>query len=595
MANDRWSNEREISRVLHNADKACGPVLQYKHGVNRVYNGDGHTLFLGVTGSGKTWNGTLPLARTCIERDENLIVLDSKGDIYKQTSYLAERKGYRVIVFNFRDLLSSDHINPIQIIRDLLVSDDIKKVNLGCNMMKDLVYGLYPLNGSEQDFWQTCARNIFMGSLYALSECAPRTEANFESIHQLIIEGQERYRAGSYIKEFVRMLPESSNARKKLMDYITTANDTAAGMRSSFSTGMSFYMDSPLLLDVISSNDGITLDELDGENKTAIYIVLPDETSIFDNISAVIINMLITHFITIAHDKYGDQGEKLPRRMNIILEELGNIAYAINDLDHSMSACRSRNIRLHLVLQSLTQLDNAFGTSKAKTIIENAGVTMAFRVNNMDSLNELSRRCGERDISRNGYTSREPLVKSTELMSLKRGQALVIIEGGTKFITELPGYDKMFDNSKWEAPKKKQHSKRAKIEYFNIKSYIENPKSYPADEKSNTADFNPLLNSVNFSGKIIPISEYVEKLDKRIAELEKEEQQERLSQKNKLILKRLGDDRMKTIALIKKYEHCSIKEAFEYAEKLPFVIAFKTIEDEMQARKDFEEAGADIE
>lgn len=84
--------------------------------------------------------------------------------------------------------------------------------------------------------------------------------------------------------------------------------------------------------------------------------------------------------------------------MNFCLDELGNIGRAINNLPHLLSAGRSRNIRVELVLQSISQLDDIYGKSNATTIMSNAAVKIAFRVNHWDTLSEFSRLCGEREI-----------------------------------------------------------------------------------------------------------------------------------------------------------------------------------------------------
>ena len=118
-----------------------------------------------------------------------------------------------------------------------------------------------------------------------------------------------------------------------------------------------------------------------------------------------------------------------------------------------MSASRSRNIRIQCVLQSLSQLTDIYGPSKATTILDNANVTLAFRTNHWDTLTELSHKCGERCVTDGAHISREPLITQSQLGAMETGQALVMISGRTKFITWLPDYRDMFDFSGWKPPR----------------------------------------------------------------------------------------------------------------------------------------------
>ena len=130
----------------------------------------------------------------------------------------------------------------------------------------------------------------------------------------------------------------------------------------------------------------------------------------------------------------------------MILEELGNIGGAIDSLSHLMSAGRSRNIRCHLVLQSLSQLNSIYGPCEAATIIENTSVLIAFRTNNWDTLTELSNKCGTWELECNGKVIRDPVITQKQLAVMETGQALVWISSlNLCYITWLPHYGQLFE------------------------------------------------------------------------------------------------------------------------------------------------------
>lgn len=619
MLNERWSSEKEINKVLKPCHEgASGPVLMNKYGKNMVYDGEGHTQYIGMSGSGKSWCGTILLVRTCTEAKTSFIVADSKGEIYEHTACYAKEKGYKIKKLNFRDVLNSDCYNPLSAIYELMASKDPAKVQIALEMIDELSYILYPLSDKADPFWIESARTLFVGICYALMEYGTKEQATLESIYQFVAKGEERFGGpnNNFLKEFVSLLPDDSIAAMMLKSYTTTASETAAGIRSTFLEGISMFARSEGLMSMLG-NDDIHLNELDGETPTAIYIILPDEHPIYDKIAGCIVSQMTSHYIRIAHDKYNG---KLPRCLNVILEELGNIGQAIPNLPHLMTAARSRNIRMHIVLQSLSQLDTIYGSSKATTITSNADVTVAYRINNWETLAELSRKCGEREIECNGYRSREALITPSQLGAMQTGQALVMISGRTKFITWLPGYDKMFDCSKWKAPENKKYSSKPKPDTFKIDVYVKEEKRKKMERMMNSSSGgSSLLEAPSpFPGSTIPtgffdcrttveqdevpqfnVDELVKKIDAKIAELEAQEEEEKKEQekqikKFKVVLVDVGEQKTQTIKTVHDLTELDLRTVMEKTKNLPYVMEFNSKYKAKQAMKKLAEVGATV-
>ena len=69
MRNDRWSTAEEIKRILVPADQnsgESGATLYYEKKKNYVQISEGHTLFLGQSGTGKSCSGTVLLAKNLL-------------------------------------------------------------------------------------------------------------------------------------------------------------------------------------------------------------------------------------------------------------------------------------------------------------------------------------------------------------------------------------------------------------------------------------------------------------------------------------------------------------------------------------------------
>ena len=65
MRSERWSTNCERMKVLK--DGAAGPVLQYENGDCWSFEGEGHVMILGVSGSGKSRRGTIPMTKSFIQ------------------------------------------------------------------------------------------------------------------------------------------------------------------------------------------------------------------------------------------------------------------------------------------------------------------------------------------------------------------------------------------------------------------------------------------------------------------------------------------------------------------------------------------------
>lgn len=354
--------------------------------------------------------------------------------------------------------------------------------------------------------------------------------------------------------------------------------------------------------------DDLHINSLDGETPTAIYIILPDESPIFDSIAGVLCSQIMGHYVRLAQDKYNG---KLPRRLNVCLEELGNIGKSISSLAHLMSAGRSRNIRCQLVLQSLSQLDTLYGPSEASTIRSNADVLISFRTNHWETLNELSHKCGEREVEGNSHVSRESLITPSQLAAMKTGQALVMISGHIKFITWLPDFTEMFDCSKWKAPKRTIRKTGKQVEVFNIKEYVHEVKkkkmrelmgedqssslehpspSLPVTPRGSMTSSDPKKDKQDEESGF-DVDSLIAKIDAKIAALEAEEAAEKVAKNWEVILLAAGESKLAVIKAIREHTKMGLKQAKDIVDHLPHTFTFRSAKKAEQVVNAISDAG----
>lgn len=528
MRNERFASNEDIKFELEdqtrNKQTSGGPILFHENGRNFAYTGEAHTGYIGVSGSGKSRRGTMPLIRSFIENNENFIAVDPKGELYDKTQHYAQEEDYKIYTIDFRDVFGSTKYNPLALIADLYYSDNELDKHKACECLDELANTLYPIDDKSDPFWPESARSMFVGASYALLEQGKKAEVNIASAYNLISLSDVRgFKMQKQIDILLSSLGENSSAAMLLKSYASTCDATKSSMRSTFLEGISFFARSQGMIEMLSLDD-LQINNLDASSKIAIYIIIPDESNIYDKICGILVSQLMSHFLKQAQDKFSG---KLPIRLNVVLEELGNIGKAIPSLPHLLSAGRSRNIRVQYVLQSLSQLNDIYSNAGASTIISNTDVMVVYRTNNWETLTEFSNKCGERKITYGNSSSTEPLLTQAQLGALKTGQALVIISGRLKFVTYLPDYTTMFDCTNWQAPAPKDKSSNCNISIFDYKSLIDKKVKTPKEiyEEEHKFTFN------NHHSPTIPspeeMVELLKDLDKQIAEFEAKEKAEK--------------------------------------------------------------------
>ena len=142
MRSERWSTNAERMRLLKVG--AAGPVLQFDNGDCWSFDGEGHVMILGVSGSGKSRRGTIPMTKSFIRNRQSAVIADAKGEIYAHTKDEIP-DCYEVHVINFRDLYEEDAEgwNPLVAPYELWISGSKKKRHIAEQMVEELAHAMY--------------------------------------------------------------------------------------------------------------------------------------------------------------------------------------------------------------------------------------------------------------------------------------------------------------------------------------------------------------------------------------------------------------------------------------------------------------------
>ena len=476
MRSERFSTSEEIKGVLASLRRGeGGPVLHRDNGENFVYAQEGHQLILGVSGAGKSRRGTMPQLRSLIEAGESAVCIDPKGELFKGTACFCE-KTHHVRTINFRNPAQSQSWNPLAFPQALYARGERGAAQ---QMVQEIVFNLTGDNSPNTDrFWVDSERNLLSAILNILMVYASKEQCNFAEMLNIITQDWASARqddqtvSGGYLSDIMETLPPDSPAKQLLSGYVNlTAKTTKSCIMTEVSNNISRFCTTEDVV-AMTSGDDLDLADMDADEPFVLYIILPDDSVVFNVLSGLLVSQVTQRLIKLADLKYNG---KLPIRVNFILEELGNIGHSISGLPFLMTASRSRNIRMTLVLQALSQLESIYGRSRGDTILSCADVWVCYRTMDLGTLAVLSRKCGEKTIRAGDIRLVQPLLTESQLMAMETGQALVFISGRIKYIEHFPDYTEMFPCGGWhevQIPNAVKNAAHKPISMIELKNSI---------------------------------------------------------------------------------------------------------------------------
>lgn len=524
--NERFNTKNEIKRhFVDSSDKnsGAGVVVYAENGKKYVDDSEAHVAVIGRTGKGKSQCGSLHFGKEVGDKGESLIMLDPKGEGYRKLADSFER----VYCVDFRNPRKSPtKWNPVRMPHILYKSSDQGDHDIASSMLSEMWNAVYPYDGHADKFWTDASVNYAKGLTYGLFETAKPSQINLNSVAVMMEKSETRLGASTLLKEFYESRDSNSLCKRSLATYATAPNETRASIHSVASSGLEVFSRSKGLMEMLS-NDNFNILDLDVTKQFALFVITPDETDVYSALSGILISQITQHLIRVAQER----GGVLPIRVNIILEELGSVGESIPSLPNLMVAGRSRNIRLMLVLQSISQLTDVYGKSKAETINSCIGITVGFSTNSWETLSEWSQRCGERSTEINGHLVKEPLITATQLAAMPTGTAIILADSKYKFVSQIPFFSEMYKECENTAPVEcKEHKQIVYTDTFDLEEFMrgERQKRFEGiiegrfkkrQNPSSVFDFPEYEDTF--------LSSLSERIDAKIAELEREGEKEK--------------------------------------------------------------------
>lgn len=496
---------RKVAKEFVFAESNKGGIpLSWKKDENSVMvdQTDSHTLVIGPTGAKKTRLIAMPTVRILGAAGESLIISDPKAEVYARTAVYLEKKGYEIKVINLRKPAYSQRWNPLSVPYEFYCKGDFDKA---CEFANDIAKNLFADIMDKEKFWQNSAASFLFGLILLLFRYCKENQfgekyVNFSSIFELrniFFEGNSFQIKNSKIWRYAQ---DDSIIRNSLIGTVETANETRAGILSTFDQVMRDFSIQPNLLDMLSSNELNIQDFL--VKKQALYMIMPDEKTSYHKLVSVFVKQSYEYFIYLAQKNLYEEEIRvghLPIRINYILDEFSSLP-TIADFPAMITAARSRNIRFVLFIQSKHQLKQRYG-EETDTIVTNCVNWVFLTTRELSLLEEISKLCGTKE--------QNPILSVSQLQRLSKeeGEALLLIGRNKPYIAKLPDID-VYDRGKYKGLffKNKNSSSALCLDFSEFRASFNDPLKAKMDKLSNEE-----------------IDKMIAEIDKKIKELEIEE------------------------------------------------------------------------
>ena len=518
----------KMDNVLLSRDAALSYTRPKDHEMERNRN----VLVVGGSGSGKTRGYVKPNLMQ-IPSAENLprgmelsdlekysrsfVVTDPKGTTRMETGQALAEAGYDVKEFNVVDWSSCMHFNPLAYLKNEADVQSFVTCFIRNTTPKDA--------SSAEPFWENSERKLYEAVINYMFEVLPPEQRTLPMMCQLLdmakydernpgmsgldilfyqLETGREYNPGAVKKvdsgqfnmwaaggegdaeevwKKVREPRPNSPAVRAYRDVMSGAPETIQSILISVKVRLGRLR--PAAVSERLLYDELDLDEF-GDRKMVLFAVPHDQDDTYNFLIAMIVWLQLKLLSDRANSRYGGNGGRLPHGVDFILDEAGN--FYIPQLEQTVATCRSRNIGVHIILQSNAQLKSRYGDDAA-TIIDCCDTFVFLGGKSQDTTKQLEEIIGQQTVTTENESDSKgrehsmsksiqqhgrALMQASEIAQMKRDNCIVLITSaapwvGPKYdITAHPMYAHVDPGHDPDDPACPRHA-------FDTAAYLEDP------------------------------------------------------------------------------------------------------------------------
>ena len=470
----RWATKKEIQQTYAHVPfrpelwrkgeqlpKKQGLILGCEgrkgHVTAIVDTDDIHALVTAASGAGKTAYFLYPNIEYALATGMSFLCTDTKGDLFRNYAGIAKDcYGYRIAVLDLRNPTRSDGNNLLHLINKYMDIYKADPKNLPAKAKaekyaKILSKTLINTTGDSSQYGQNAyfydaAEGLLTSMLLLAAEYLPTKDAegrpieerHIVSVFKLVQEllAPSGVKGKNQFQLLLAKLPPDHKAKWFAGAALNTSEQAMLSVISTVLSRLNAFLDSEM--EQILCFDTAIDAEIFCNEKSAIFIVLPEEDQTKYFMVSLILQNLYREILTVADEN----GGRLKNRVVFFADELGTCP-PIQSLELMFSASRSRGLMLVPIVQSITgQLQKNYGKEGSEIIVDNCQVNIfgGFAPASQTAV-ELSKALGSRTVM-SGSISRgkndpsqslqmieRPLMTPDELKSMPKGSFIVAKTG----------------------------------------------------------------------------------------------------------------------------------------------------------------------
>lgn len=449
---DVSSRIKKINKKYENAD-----MLFTKTERISIYNYklNNNTLLLGGSGSGKTRGYVMP---NVLQAHSSFVITDPKGEILEKAGhFLSDVKGYRIRVLNLDNKAASDGYNPFVYLRPDDDGFEEKVLSLIEAIIANTDGG--EKKGGSDPFWDKAERLFLQAIFFFTATAFTPQDRNMNTVLELIgmldiaEDGDD---VDSDLDLFARHFEETYGR-----DHIGAQQYREFRGKASGKTAKSIVISAVARLAPfrtkavrrIFSYDGLHLERL-GEEKTAIFVVVPPTDDTFNFIAGMVFTQMFQELQYCATQVHKHDGQRLPVPVRFILDEFANTCQIPNFVK-ILAYARSFGIGISIILQSLEQIKKMY-KDEWGVIVDNCNTLLYLGgISHMDTLEYVSKLIGKgtfdkrttgRTRGRQGSSSQNfdvigrELMDSSEIRKIPKQDCIFVVGGRNPFYSKKYEY-----------------------------------------------------------------------------------------------------------------------------------------------------------
>lgn len=441
----RWQNEKEMDMTANvwysHKPLSKGGII---FGMDKVRKGekiwlnddDAHTLIIGATRSGKTRKILMPSIWEIGKTGESMVIGDPKGELFITAKEYLEKEGYNVIVLNLREPLKGNQWNILDLVNKAVDEGDIPKATQLAWSIAHTISNQTP-SFSTEPIWKNGEEST-IASLIMLTalESEFKFQRHMATAYYLLAEyGQPLEDETIPLLDYIKKLDTRHPAKSAFATASIAPYKTRASFFTTALADLRLFSD-PNIADMTNKQDHVL--ENIGIDKTAVFLIIPDEDSTRNVLATLYIDQVYQSLVNLANSR----GGRIPRRVNFILDEFGNLP-PIPDFDKKLTVAGGRGIRFTLAIQDIAQLKKLYDKN-SQTITGNCHNWIYLKTADVETAKLISEKTGKYTVetestgssvqsshsshsfSHNVNLAGRPLLLPDEVLRWNTGESLVL-------------------------------------------------------------------------------------------------------------------------------------------------------------------------